>query len=138
MTATLNQARERIYQTFSTDWGATSPLAFDNEKFVPPNPVGDHVRVTVRHNDSQQESLGDVGSRKFLRFGSVFVQCFTALDIGTTAADALAVVAKNIFEGKTLAPESIRFTDAIVREIGELDGFYQVNMEAPFNYDETK
>lgn len=138
MAATLTQARERIYQTFTTDWGVTSPVQFDSEKFQTPVPTDDWVRVSVRHNSSSQESLGGVGNRKFMRGGSVFVQCFTPLDKGAKGADVLALTAKNIFEGKTFAPESIRFTDVVVREIGPSSGWYQTNVEASFNYDEIK
>ena len=138
MSATLTEATERIYQTFKTDWGVTSPLVFDNEKSVAPKPTDDWVRLSVRHNTSNQESLGGVGFRKFERGGSVFVQCFTPLDKGRAGADALAEAARNIFEGKTLSPESIRFTNTIVQEIGEDDGWYVVNVESLFTYTETK
>ena len=139
MVATLNQATERIYQTFQTDWGTTSVFTFDNEEFDPPEAGVDWVRLAVRHFDSNQETLGGVGNRKFLREGRIFVQCFTALDKGRAAADNLATIARNIFEGKTLGTESIRCTDSVVREIGPIDdGFYQVNVEIAFNYDEVK
>ncbi len=138
MSVTLTEATERIYQTFSDDWGSTSLFAFDNEKLVPPKPSDDWVRVTVRHAGGGQESLGDVGNRKFTRQGSVFVQCFVPLNEGRAGADLLVIAARNIFEGKTLLPESIRFTGSDVREIGESEGYYQMNMEAFFNYTETK
>jgi len=135
---TLNQARGRIYQDFVTGWGTTSALTFDNEKFSPPA-TANWVRLSVRHNASTQKSLGAVGNRKFMRGGSVFVQCFTALDSGVSGADNLATVARNIFEGITLSPETVYFTDVVVREIGPTDdGYYQINVEASFDYDETK
>ena len=134
---TLSQAKTRIATTFVTDWGATSVLTFDGEKFTPPadKPC---VRVAIRHNVSDQESLGDVGNRKFLRTGSVFVQVFAPLDKGSKTADTLATTARNVFEGKTLSPEVIRFSGVEVREIGPSDGWYQTNVEAAFNYNETK
>ncbi len=138
MSATLTQATERILQTFVTDWAALTPFVFDNEKLVPPNPKADWVRVVVRHAGGGQESLGDVGNRKFAREGSVFVQCFTPENEGRAASDLLVTAARNIFEGKTLSPESIRFTGTEVREIGVDEGYYQSNMEAFFNYTETK
>lgn len=138
MSATLDEAVKRIYETFITDWAATSPFTLDNEDYTPPKPTDDWVRVAIRHSGGGQASLGDVGNRKFDRFGSVFVQCFTPIDKGRKGADTLAAVARTIFEGKTLSPESIRFTSASVREIGPERGWYQVNMEASFNYTETK
>lgn len=136
---TLAQARERIYESFVTDWGATSPFTLDNEAYD--TPVGSEwVRVAVRHNASNQETLGGIGNRKYERIGSVFVQCFTPLDKGLAAADNLAAAARAIFEGKTLAPagEAIHFFDVVVREIGPDGAWYQVNVEAFFTYHETK
>lgn len=135
---TLNEARGRIYQDFVTAWGATSPFTFDNEEFDPPNPPAAWVRLTVRHNTSQQESLGPAGRRKYERGGSVFVQCFTPLDSGVSAADNLATVVRSTFEGKTLTPENVRFTEVIVREIGPDGEWYQMNVEAVFTYTETR
>jgi len=138
MSVTLTEATKRVYETFITDWAALTPFVFDNENLTPPNPNNDWVRVVVRHAGGGQESLGDVGRRKFNRRASVFVQCFTPENKGRAAADVLVTAARNIFEGKTLLPESIHFTDSDVREIGVSKGYYQMNMEAFINYTETK
>ena len=134
---TLNDARGAIYSTFVTDWGATSAITFDNENFDPP---ADTVwaRLTVRHTSRDQESLGPVGGRKFESEGSVIIQCFAPLDSGASLADTLAQVAQGIFEGKTLLPENIRFTSAVVLEIGPTEDWYQTNVTAFFTYSETK
>jgi len=139
MAATLNEANERIYQTFATGWGATSPYEFDNnvrrsdEPFPPVN--GNWARLTVRHNGRVKDCLG---KDHWESSGSVFIQCFAPLNAGRAGADNLATIARDIFEGKTLAPEAIRFTAAIVREIGPDDGWYQINVEALFTYTETR
>lgn len=135
--ATLNEARERIYQEFVDGWGVTSAYTFDNEDFSPP--VGTQwVRLAVRHLASLQESLGGVGARKFTRSGSVFVQVFVPLDEGVDGADNLLRVARGIFEGKHLHPEGLRFQAGIVTEVGPDQDWYQANLELPFNYTETK
>lgn len=134
---TLNEARGRIYQDFATAWGATSALTFDNEDFSPPAGLP-WVRLAVRHESAQQESLGEPGARKFERLGRVFVQVFTPLDTGAATADNLASAARAVFEGKTLTPENIRFHAVTVREIGPDGAWYQVNVEAQFSYTETK
>jgi len=135
--ATLPQARERIYQEFTTAWGATSAFVLDNEKMVPP--AGDKwVRVAVRHQASVQETLGGVGLRKFERIGTVFVQCFTPLDKGMADGDNLAQAARAVFEGKTLNPEAIHFFGVAVRDIGVSESWNQTNVEAFFIYHETK
>lgn len=143
-TTTLNEARERIYQEFSDNWGATSVYVFANEK--PPDnfpPADVWARVSVQHRASAQESLGDAGARKFERLGSVIVQCFAPLDTGTgsasAGADFLAQTALGIFEGASLDPENVRFVAATVREIGDDGtGYWQTNVEADFRWTEVK
>lgn len=134
---TLAEARERIYDEFITAWGATSDLTLDNEKFDPPSD-SPWARLSIRHNGRDQESLGPVTGRKFESIGSVFVQCFSPLDGGRTAADTLAATAQSILEGKHLHPEGIRLTGAAITEIGASEGWYQINVEALFTYSETK
>lgn len=133
---TLAVAEQTIYSTFVTDWGADTPVELDNEPITPPANA-DWVRLVIRHNTSTQRSLGGIGNRKFMRGGEVFVQCFTPEGSGSTGARTLAATARAIFEGKTLLPGSIIFTDVVVREIGADRGWYQVNVEATFDYDET-
>lgn len=135
--ASLNQARERIYQHFATAWGSTSAFTFENEKFAPPSGAA-WVRLSVRHRVRGQETLGPAGNRKFESFGAVIVQVFTPLDNGTAAADTLAELVRTTFEGKVLLPEHIRVYAVGVREVGPSDEWHQVNVEAEFQYDETK
>ncbi len=134
---TLNEARGAIYGAFNTGWGTTSNFTFDDENFTPPAEET-FARLAVRHNSRIQESLGGIGRRKFESGGSAIIQCFAPLDTGAEGADTLAIVARNIFEGKTLLPEGIRFTAVEVREIGPGDDHYQINVEAFFTYTETK
>lgn len=134
---TLNEARGAIYEAFVAGWGSTSLFTFDNESFDPPDDAA-WARLTVRHAIRAQESLGGIGARKFESEGSAIVQCFAPLDSGASLADALAEVARSIFEGKTLLPEVIRFTSAEIQEIGPTDAWYQINCTASFSYTQTK
>lgn len=134
---TLNDARGAIYAAFVAGWGATSPFLFDNEVFKTP-PAGVWARTVVRHAVRAQETLGSTGNRKFESLGSVIVQCFGPLDKGAEGVDTLAEVAQGIFEGKTLTPENIHFTSAVIQEIGPTDDAYQINVESFFTYRETK
>lgn len=134
---TLAEARERIYGDFITGWGATSDFTFDNEDFKAPA-SSPWARVAIRHTARAQESLGPVNGRKFESTGSVFIQCFSPLDGGRTAADTLAAAAQGIFEGKHLLPEGIRFTGSAITEVGPTEDWYQINVEAFFTYTETK
>lgn len=135
--ATLQAAREAMYQQFVTAWGATTPYTFDNEIFDPPEGVS-WIRLSVRHTRSNQETLGGLGARKFRRGGACIVQVFAPQGQGVRAADILAQQARAIFEGITLVTGSLWFTDVIVQEVGESEGWYQINVEALFDYDEVK
>jgi len=136
--ATLNEAKERIYTQFVADFTATTAnITFDNEKYDPPTEAP-WVRLAVRHTGRSQESLGPTGGRKFEAVGSVFVQCFAPLDSGTSSADTLAEAAQAVFEGNTLGTEQLRFTSAAITEVGPSDDWYQINVEAFFTYTEIK
>lgn len=134
---TLNEAREAIYQAFVDGWGATTAYTFDNEKFTPPDQTP-WVRLTVRHQDAGQETLGGTGNRKFYRKGSVFIQVFVPTDDGTANADTYLALARSIFEGTRIAGTTVRFLDVIVRETGPAKSLYEATVEAAFEYDEIK
>lgn len=135
----LVNARETIYQAFETAWGSLSPYTFDNEDFTPPENAP-WVRVAVRHDGSTLECIGGSqagGFNTFQRTGRAVVQVFGRLNKGTREADTLAQAARAIFEGTTLA-NAIRLTNAVIREIGPDGAWYQINVEAFFQYDERK
>lgn len=130
---TLSEAREAIYEAFRVGYADETKCYFDNEVA---DVEDEWVRLTVRHTTGDQETLGPVGNRKFERGGSVIIQIFILLDKATARADELASLVRNIFEGKTIS--QIRFRGVITREIGEGTKWYQLNVEAPFRYNETK
>jgi len=129
-------AKEAILDLFVTAWGVTTEITLDNETLN--NPADNYVRLTIRHNDAAQETLGAVGNRKFTRLGSAFVQIFTPVDQGSQAADGFVATAMGIFEGVRISGTTVRFKDVIPREIGPDGKWYQVNVQADFEYDETK
>lgn len=135
---TITQAREAIYAAFVNASAINAAqLTFDNEVFDPPDNKP-WIRLSVRHNSMSQETLGRVGDRKFQRLGTTFTQIFVRTDNGTDEADELAISAKNVFEGVRLAGTTVRFLDVLVREVGPDGKWYQVVVEANFEYDETR
>lgn len=136
----LVDAREAMYQAFETAWGATSAFTHDNENFDPPVNAP-FVRMVVRHDGSTLEAIGgagDGGMNLYQRTGRVLLQVFGRLDKGTREADTLAQAARAIFEGTTLSSNAIRFNNVVLREIGPEGSWYQINLEAAFQYDERK
>lgn len=131
---TFTEAREAIYQR----WADNTPLAnwtLANEKYTAPNDTP-WARVTVNHENGEQDSLGRIGQRKFLRRGRVLIQLFDQVDNGLQDLDVLAVAARAIFEGTTFA--GISFIGADIRESGQDGEWYQILVDAPFDYQETK
>lgn len=132
---TIVDAKEIIVEHFITEWAAATDVTLDGESFDPPVDTA-WVRLSIRHNASNQESLGATGTRKFTRGGVVMVQVFGRLNKGSREADTLAQSAQAVFEGRTVS--GIRFLDVVPREIGPSESWYQFNVEANFEYTETK
>ena len=136
----ITDARESLYAQFYDSFTGVpqSRIYLDNDDRTPSDDLP-WVRLTVRHFGGGQESLGDVGSRKYNRTGSVLVQVFVPQgEGGIRTADTLAHEARGLLEGKTLNSNSIRLFDAEIREIGPTEGWFMVVVEARMEYTETK
>lgn len=138
---TINEARKALYDRFTTTWAASShstiPYSLDNEGFTPPA-AGGWVRLSVRHTISTQETLGPIGSRKFERRGLIFVQVFVPKNDPIKNADTYVTTIKNALEAVTLLDDNLVTEAHVPREIGGSDRWYQVNVEVPFRYYETR
>lgn len=134
----LNEARESIYQLFNTGWGTETAIVFDQETFDGAD--DEWVRLSVRHLGSTQDTFGTAGNRKFERQGTAFVELFFRPDPVTaqTEIDRLAQKAKDIFEGNRISGTTLRFNDTPIRELGIVDEWYVVVVDAAFLYNETK
>jgi hypothetical protein len=136
---TLNEAREAIYQRWvdNAPAGIGTNFAFANEKFKAPTDAP-WARVTVLHEQGEQDSLGPIASakRKFLRRGRVLIQIYDSVDQGTRALDLLADEARDIFEGTQFS--GLYFISADIRESGQDGEWMQLIVDAPFDYQETK
>jgi len=133
--STTVASREAIYERFETAWGTTTPIMFDNENDSPPTEES-WVRLSVRHRDSEQKALGEVGFRLYRRLGSVFLQLFTPFDSGQRQLDNLIELARPIFEGARFS--GVDFTNARVQELGIVDGWNAALIEFLFSYDERR
>lgn len=134
---TLSEAKEAVYLAFQTAWVTTGlPYTFENESFTTPSSAW--ARFSVRQAAWTQDTLGRAGNRKFSRQGIATAQIFTPLNQGTAQADSLATTVKNAFEGVSLSGTTLVFRDVLVREIGPDENWYQVNVEADFEFFETR
>ena len=135
--STVDEARAVVYDRFLANWtqtDLTSAATFENEAFDPPET--EWVRLTVRNIGSQQDSLGPVGFRKYLRKALVLLQIFTPANTGMQRSGQIAQAFRELYEGVTV--DGVRFYDVVVRESG-LDGRWQLTVaESTFDYDETR
>ena len=133
---TLVEAREAIYQRWVDNLpGGLTNYTFGNEKYTPPNDTV-WARLTVNHEAGEQDSLGKAGDRKFLRRGRVLIQIFDAVDNGIRSLDVIADAARDIFEGTRFS--GLYFINADIRETGPDGEWFQILVDAPFDYQETK
>lgn len=134
---TLTEARTAIYTRWIANWlEADAKYHFDNEEFIKPTNLP-WLRVSVRHRDSNQDTLGRKPNRKYKRDGSILINIFTVPGKGTKVSDSLVQSARTIFEGETFS--GVTVDDVSNREIGLTDDkWYMVVVEAFFSYYETK
>lgn len=137
---TLSDAEDTICQTLSDAWADRTPIDWPNVEAE-----GPHLRdgsdpwaaLHIQHGGSDQHSFGQDGERTFTRVGSLTLQVFVpAGQRGLSAASALAMVAADAFEGKTV--DGVRFYRVGTRTVGRDGSWFQVNVTADFEFDEVK
>ena len=147
--ATPNEVRAEIYTqlaTLSSIILKPERISFDNRKFNEPT-EGEWMRLAVRHTGRSQETIAEVGERRFSSFGFVFVQVFTEVGGDMKEADRIAKAIADIFDAKTFdVPDPLAqsgttpltFEAAVTRESGAEGKWNMVIVEAPFSYDDVK
>lgn len=96
-------------------------------------------RVFVQNAASTQVTFGEVGNRRFRRFGTIIVQIFTPFGDGLTTSYAIVKVVVDSMEGKTAGgADNVRFRDVSFSEVGRDGPWFQANVTAAFEYDEVK
>jgi hypothetical protein len=139
--SSITEARDDIIGLFTTAWNAQTPpipllIYQDKESDLPDN--APFARLSIEHTIFNQQTLANVGNRRFRRFGIITVQIFSLAGEGLANADVFAKVALDAFEGKATGADSIEFRNVRINEIG-IDGpWFQTNVLAEFEYDEIK
>lgn len=129
------QAEADIRDFFNTGWNGASPVAWPDVEFTIPE-AEIWVRFNCQENGGQQVSMGDPGNNRFRRFGIVTVQVFAPRGDASKNARAKASTARDLFTGAQ-STGGVTFYDVSARQIGDDgNGFYQINVFAPFYYDE--
>lgn len=96
----MNQAEAvtAIYQRWMAQWPGLSssvPYVFDNDVV---DDAATYARVKVTHLDDDQQTLGNVGSRRFTRSALIEVELRAPGNAGRKRVDLLCGHARTIFE----------------------------------------
>lgn len=138
MSATVEQARDQMLSLITDAWPSGTTLIYDGFKGEKPTAQEVWGRVTVRHNSGGQASLSKQGGKsRYNRRGTLYVNLFAPPGDGLRALDPLTKTIQDALEGKTTAG-GVWLTQVRVRELGIVEGSYQVNVLANFSYDEVK
>lgn len=132
--ATLVEATEGFLQRFSDQWGAATPVTHDNESY---DGVTEFVRLSVTELVSVQHTLGAVGGREYRRELLGTIQVFVPLNQGVKNASTLADTARKIYEGVSES-SGVEYYRATVNRIGPSDGWFQMNVDVLFNFQERR
>ena len=143
MSITLNEARDEMFGILQAMWIAPT---FDPANLRWSDVAGDTpslpvlwARGTIRHATGGQASLsGPVnGCVKFERKGTLFVQVFSPVGNGLTAAYDAAQLVANAYE-KPPGGLTVWFRNVRINEIGTRGDFEQINVLADFIYDDAR
>jgi hypothetical protein len=140
----IDAAALAIVNAWNTAWTAlygdppSIPYVLDDEQFSEPNPSSSWVRFAIRHQISNQISLGS--PMRFERRGILFVQLFTPIDQGRNALDVLVRQTIDAMEKQTIGSISDCITTiaATAREVPTTGEWAQASVTVPFYYWETK
>lgn len=142
---TITEARDAINGVINTGWLASAvtmalPMLWDDVKGDKPGhdanglPIA-YGRTTVRHLQSNEETLGGEGVGTDLHEGQVIVQVFAPKGDGYTRADAIAQVVKGFFQRKRFTGGGW-FYDVTASEAPSTGPWDQINVRASFRYPE--
>ncbi len=122
-----------IRTLFNAGWGATTPITYENEPFLPEADEA-FVSLIIRPDDAFQHEIGST-QVTFRHPGLIFVMVFTPPDEGNAAALALAEQAAVIFrrQSSTFTDGRILYRAPSVQPIGITDeGYFHVNVVIPY------
>lgn len=137
MSLTPDEADKAIQARFTTMWGTTTPIAWDNKTFDAEGLNVAYVRLSVQFALGSQSAMGLIGDRCYRNTGTVFVQVFTPVGGGKSPNTVLATQARNVFRGVQL-PGGLWFRDEGITHVGPEGRWYQQNVTANFIFDEVE
>lgn len=138
MNLTFAQANDDILALLKAAWDPTGhEMFYDDIREQRETDQTPWAQVVVRHAAGQQDTLGGVGNRSFLRLGVVIVTINTPSGSGLSIAYALAKVVADAYEGVS-SPNGVWFRNVRINELGRDGTFYRTNVLIDFEYSEMK
>ena len=138
MNLTFAQANDDILALLKAAWDPTGhEMFYDDIREQRETDQTPWAQVVVRHAAGQQDTLGGIGNRSFLRLGVVIVTINTPSGSGLSTAYALAKVVADAYEGVS-SPNGVWFRNVRINELGRDGAFYRTNVLIDFEYSEMK
>jgi hypothetical protein len=122
-----------IRTLFNTGWAGATPVAYENEKFTPPDDAS-FVKLFIKPDDAFQHEIGST-QVTFRQPGLIFVMVFSPADKGNNAALTLADQAAVIFrrQSSSFTDGRILYRAPSIKAIGITDeGYFHVNVVIPY------
>lgn len=127
MSYTHNQAMKRRWLALMKD--VKLDTVFDNE-VASTSPTW--ARFSIRNADSQQADISTAPRTRTV--GVIIIQLFTRVGELDGEVMQLADKAKNVFRLRTV--DGITYREPTITTVGAREGWWQVNVTCPFEYEE--
>lgn len=134
----FEEFRSFIEGRMQTEWTQT-PIEFENVSestalITAKDAKSPWVRVTIREGNGQLMTIGS-DSRRDRYAGNIIIQIFIAQKIGTKTARDLADDIVSLWRGYTAQP-CVQIWTPFITTVGDLNGWFQINVNIPFLNDE--
>ncbi|ARB06113.1 tail terminator [Dinoroseobacter phage vB_DshS-R5C] len=128
-------AHAAIRQRFEAQWGATTDVQWPSTKYTPGEDPW--VRLQIAPANALWASFGDPGNNVERNLGQVTVQIFVQSGEGEGLAMEYADQVRAVFRNWRDAVSGVRFLEPpYARQIGFDGKWFQVNVVAPFQFDD--
>lgn len=129
MSQVFNERMRRRY----IELGLNVPTQFDNQAQFQKPDNSEWVRFSIRPAVSTQVDITSNNPRTRTT-GVILIQIFSPLGKGDKAAMQLADAIKAQF--RMVTAEGVTYQEPTITTVGEREGWWQVNVTCPFQYDE--
>jgi hypothetical protein len=117
-----------IEARFSTEWGSTTDIKWDNVDYVP---TAGTSYATIEIHNSNANVAGFGGTDMMYRMrGLISINIYVALNSGTRAARVLTDAAAEIFRGVEFS--GIVCSAPTIARVGQVEDWFVYNVTVPF------